>query len=75
MSGTLAELEHQARRLSPEDRARLADSMLESLRQPVADIEQEWHRELQRRAAAYESGLEPAEPAEDVFAEARRIAR
>ena len=75
MSGTLAELERQARRFSPEDTARVADSMLESLRQPVADIEHEWHLELQRRAAGFENGLEPAEPAEDVFAEARRIAR
>jgi putative addiction module component (TIGR02574 family) len=73
---TLKELEAQARSLSPEDRARLAESLLESLREaPIAEIERAWEREVSERVAAYDRGELPTFSAEDVFAEARRLAR
>ncbi len=76
MSETLKALEAQARSLSPEERARLADLLLESLRDaPLADIEQAWGREIEQRIAAYDRGELPAFSAESVFAEARRLAR
>jgi len=76
MSDTLKELEAQARSLSPEERARLAESLLESLRDaPIAEIEKAWEREIADRVAAYDRGELPAFSAESVFAEARRLAR
>jgi putative addiction module component (TIGR02574 family) len=76
MSTTLKELEHQARSLSPEDRAQLADVLLESLRDaPIAEIEAAWDLEIEKRLAAYDRGDLATFSAEDVFAEARRLAR
>jgi len=76
MSDTLKELEAQARSLSPEERARLAESLLESLRDaPLAEIEKAWEAEIAERVAAYDRGELPTFSAENVFAEARRLAR
>jgi putative addiction module component (TIGR02574 family) len=76
MSDTLKELEAQARSLSSEERARLAEMLLESLRDaPLAEIEKAWEVEIAERAAAYDRGELPIFSAEDVFAEARRLAR
>jgi len=76
MSDTLKELETQARALSPEERARLAEVLLESLHEaPLAEIEQAWEREIEERTAAYDRGELPMFDAESVFAEARRLAR
>ena len=76
MSAILAELEQQARTLPPEERARLAEMLLESLRDTsLSEIESEWEKEIARRVAAYESGEGQIHPAEDVFAEAWRIAQ
>jgi putative addiction module component (TIGR02574 family) len=76
MSDTLKEIEQQARTLSPEERARLAEVLLESLRDaPLAEIEAAWDREIEERAAAYDRGELPTFSAGDVFAEARRLAR
>jgi putative addiction module component (TIGR02574 family) len=73
MSASLKQIEEQARALTPEDRAKLAESMLESLHSPLAEIEKTWEEEIERRVAAFDRGEIPAYPAEDVFAEARRI--
>ena len=76
MSDTLKELEAKARALSPEQRAKLAESLLESLRDaPVAAIEKAWKMEIAERVAAYDRGELPTISAESVFAEARRLAR
>jgi len=76
MSDTLKELEAQARSLSPEERARLVESLLESLRDaPLAEIEKAWELEIAERVAAYDRGELPTFLAESVFAEARRLAR
>ena len=76
MSDRLKELEAQARALSPEERARLAESLLESLRDaPLAEIEKAWEVEIAERVAAYDRGELPTFSAESVFAEARRLAR
>ena len=75
MSDTLKELEQQARSLSTEERARLAELLLESLRDaPLAEIEAAWEREIEDRAAAYDRGELPTFSAEDACAEARRLA-
>ncbi len=76
MSDTLKELEAQARSLSPEERARLAESLLESLREaPLVEIEKAWELEIAERVSAYDCGELPTFSAESVFAEARRLAR
>ena len=73
---TLKEIEDQARALTPEERARLAETLLESLTAaPIAEIEAAWDREIEVRAAAYDRGELETISAEDVFAEARRLAR
>ena len=73
MSASLKQIEDQARSLTPEDRAKLAESMLESLHSPLAEIENAWNEEIERRVAAFDRGEIPAYQSEDVFAEARRI--
>lgn len=75
MPASLKHIENQARGLPPEERAKLAESLLESLHSPLAEIEQAWANEVERRVAAFDRGEVPAYPAEDVFAEARRMTR
>lgn len=75
MSASLEQIEDQARALSPEERAKLAQSMLESLHSPLADIEAAWESEIEQRVAAFDRGEIPVYAAEDVFAEARRQSR
>ncbi|MCW5569558.1 MAG: addiction module protein [Steroidobacteraceae bacterium] len=75
MSNSLEKIAERARMLSAEERARLAELMLESLHAPLSEIESAWSEEIERRAAAFDRGEIPAYPAEDVFAEARRLSR
>jgi len=76
MSDTLKELEQQARSLSAEERAKLAEMLLDSLREaPLVEIEAAWDREIAERAAAYDRGELETFSAENVFAEARRLIR
>lgn len=76
MTVSLTEVEQQARMLSPDERARLAEMLLESLRdESLSEIEAAWQREIEQRVAAYDRGEMETYPAEQVFAEARRIIR
>lgn len=75
MTATLKELEQQARTLGAEDRAKLAESLLESLHSPLSDIEAAWAREIEDRVAAYDRGEIQSYAAEDVLAEARRLCK
>jgi putative addiction module component (TIGR02574 family) len=75
MSDSLKRIEEQARALSSEERAKLAESLLESLHAPSSEIESAWAAEIERRVAAFDRGEIPSYAAEDVFAEARRITR
>ena len=71
MPASLKEIEEQARALSAEERAKLAQTMLESLHPPLSEIEAAWAEEIERRVAAFDRGEIPSYPAEDVFAEVR----
>ena len=74
MSNQLEIVEAQALKLSPEERAQLADALLDSLRGvKLAEVEAAWAVEIERRVAAYERGDAKLVPAEDVFAKARLI--
>lgn len=76
MSALLTELEQQACSLLPEERAHLAEVLLESLHDsPLSEIETEWEREIEKRVAAFDNGELQTYPAENVFAEARRISQ
>jgi putative addiction module component (TIGR02574 family) len=76
MPDTLKELEEQARALTAEERARLAEVLLESLQDaPIAEIEAAWDAEIEQRIAAYDRGELQTFWAEDVLAEARRLVR
>jgi putative addiction module component (TIGR02574 family) len=76
MSDALKELEKKAKSLTPDERAQLAEFLLESIQEPpVAEIEAAWDREIEERAAAYDRGELQTVSAEEVFAEARRLAR
>jgi putative addiction module component (TIGR02574 family) len=75
MTDLVAELAAQARGLAPADRSRLVELVLESLHEPVlVEVEAAWAREIERRVAAFERGEVETFAAEEVFAEARRIA-
>jgi len=75
MSPLLKSIEEQARALAPEDRARLADSMLESLQPLIAEIEAAWAEEIEERVSAFERGELSSSSADEVFAEARQTLR
>lgn len=71
MDESLNAIERQVRRLSADDRARLAELLLESLREtPVADVQRAWEAEINARAAAYDRGEVETHLAADVFAQA-----
>lgn len=75
MATSFKEIEQQARALAAEDRAKLAETLLESLQAPLSEIEAAWAQEIEERVAAFDRGETQAYPAEDVFAEARRLTR
>ena len=75
MADLVKELADRGRALAPEDRSRLVDLLIESLHEPpLAQIETAWSEEIARRVAAFERGEVKTYAAEDVFAEARRLA-
>lgn len=74
MPTLIEELSERARDLSPEDRALLAESLLESLPdESESEAEAAWDREIARRVEQVKSGTARLFSAEDVHAEARRI--
>lgn len=76
MSTLVEELSSRAKALSAEDRARLAEELLDSLHgESDADADAAWDREIERRVAQVESGAVELIPAEEVHAQARRLMR
>lgn len=75
MGPSFKRIEEQALGLNADERAKLAEVMLESLSSPIAEIEAAWAREIEQRVAAYDRGDIEAYAAEDVFAEAKRIGK
>ncbi|HVB46819.1 MAG TPA: addiction module protein [Burkholderiales bacterium] len=70
-SDLVEELSHKARALPPEDRVRLAEELLASVQE--VDAEAAWEEEIKRRIAEIGSGKAKLIPAEEVFAEVRRL--
>jgi putative addiction module component (TIGR02574 family) len=75
MASSLTEIEQLARMLAVDERAKLVETLLETLQESYADIEVAWEHEIAERTAAYARGELTTYPAEDVFAEANRIAK
>ena len=76
MTELLLELSTRAQTLSSEERAQLSEMLLDSLDGEIAnDLSPAWEREIERRVAAYDRGEIMTYAAEDVFAEARRLAK
>jgi putative addiction module component (TIGR02574 family) len=61
--------------LPADERSRLVDVLLDSLREgELAEIESAWAIEIERGVKSYERGEATLVPAEEVFAKARVIA-
>ena len=73
MSAIFDELSSKAMSLSPLERARLADLMVESLDDaPLTEVDQAWIKLAQRRADEIRAGTAKTYSAEEVLSEARR---
>lgn len=75
MATSFETIEQQAWALATEDRAKLAEALLESLQTPLSEIETVWAQEIEERVAAFDRGETQAYAAEDVFVETRRLTR
>ena len=76
MNDQVTELAQLSLALSPDDRARLTELLLDSLdAEPKSDVEAAWDEEIRERLAAYDRGEVEAIDAETVFARAAAIAR
>ena len=76
MPDQVTDLAERGKALSPAERSRLVDPLLESLHEALAsEVEAAWDAEIESRLAASERGEVKAIDAADVFAKARSIAR
>ncbi len=74
MSALLEELSKRAKELAIEERAQLAQELLESVEQEAdPEVEAAWESEIASRIAKYERGEAKLISAEEVFAAARRL--
>jgi len=74
MSALLDELSKKAQTLTVEERAQLAQELLESVeRESDPEVQAAWETEIADRIAKYERGEAKLIAAEDVFAAARRL--
>lgn len=75
MPDIVAELAQRGRALEAKDRERLVDLLLDSLAEsPDPDVEEAWRLEIRKRVAAYERGEAVLYEADEVIAEAKRLA-
>lgn len=73
MSDLVDELVRKARALPPEERVRLAEELLATVQEVDPEVEAAWDEEIRRRIAEIESRKAKLIPAEEVFAEVRRL--
>jgi len=71
MSSSLATVEAEALRLSPEERVLLADHLLASV-SGQGEVEEAWAAEVERRIAEVEAGQVTLVPAEQAIQRARQ---
>ena len=76
MSAMLDELSKKAQTLSVEERAQLAQELLESVeRDSDPEVQAAWEAEIASRIVRYERGEATLVAAEEVFAAARRLTK
>ncbi len=75
MAASYQEIEQQVRALAAEEHAKLAETLLESLKTPISEINKAWAQEIEERVAAFDRGETRSYAAEDASAEARRLTR
>ena len=73
MASLVEELSQKARALPPEERVRLAEELLATVQEVDLEIEAAWDEEIRRRIAEIDSGAAKLVPADEVFAEVRRL--
>ena len=73
MASLIDELSRKARALPPEERVRLAEELLSSVQDSDNEVDAAWEEEIKRRIEEIESGTAKLIPAEEVFAEVRRL--
>jgi putative addiction module component (TIGR02574 family) len=73
MANLIEELSSQARKLPAADRVRLAEELLASVREPDAEVEVAREEEIRLRIADIDAGTAKLIPAEEVFAQVRRL--
>ena len=74
MSALLDELSKKAKTLALEERAQLAQELMESVDQESdPEVEAAWETEIASRIARYERGEAKLIPASEVFEAARRL--
>lgn len=73
MTDLVDELARKARALSPEERVRLAEELLATVQEVDPQVEAAWDEEIKRRIEEIDGGKAKLIPAEDVFAEVRRL--
>ena len=74
MPNLLEKLENEVLRLSPQERAFLADRLLSSLDGDVLDdVDAAWITEAEKRYQKYKEGKREGVDAKEVFAEADRV--
>lgn len=73
MPTDLKEIEHSALNLDPENKARLANKLLQSIYGEIEqDIEQAWIQEVQKRRESLKSGEASLHSSTEVISEARK---
>jgi putative addiction module component (TIGR02574 family) len=74
MSALLDELSKKAKELAVEERAQLAQELLESVEEDAdPEVQAAWESEIATRIAKYERGEARLIPAAEVFEAARRL--
>ena len=74
MSALFDELSKRAKKLAIEERAQLAQELLESVAQETdPEVQAAWDTEIASRVAKYERGEAKLIPAAEVFEAARRL--
>lgn len=73
MADLMEELTAKARALPPADRVRLAEDLLSTVQEVDEETEAAWDAEIRRRIAEIDAGTAKLIPAEEVFAQVRRL--
>lgn len=73
MADLIEDLTAKARALPPADRVRLAEDLLSTVQEADEEVEAAWDAEIRRRIAEIDAGTAKLIPAEEVFAQVRRL--